>query len=278
MSEENQTDQASKEEASATSEEQPSVEALNNENQDTVPANNEDASESSKQPIESELEKARKAAAKANIENRRLRREAKQREAAKVEPKQEETAPVVPDVTVPEDLLIDPDRAVGFVRETVQKSIIEDRKAQEEMRKKQEESQKVDTFWNKSDELAAEDEEYSELVDTSHDVQMSQILTNSLVQSEVGAKLHKHVLQNPDVLLKINTLSLQYPKAARDEIARIEATLSNESQGQKKNNITKAPPPIDTAGSRSGATPSAAKAGSMEEYYARRMAEKLAKA
>lgn len=280
-----QTDQASTDEivndptdeVSATSQDQTSVESQNSENQDAVPANNEDASQSTEQPVDSELEKARKAIAKANIENRKLRREAKQRESAKSEPTPEPAAPVVAETEVTEEILYDPQKTAGFVRDTVKKSILEDREEQAKIRQQEEESKKVDTFWDKSDELAASDPEYAELADSSDDVQMSNILRDRLVSSEVGAKLHKHILSNPKDLLEINALSMQHPKAASDKIAEIEATLTGDSKGQnKKPNITQAPPPIDTAGSRSGAAPSSAAAGSMEDYYAQRMAEKAA--
>lgn len=259
---------------SAATEEQSPGETQTVETTETgTPGKPEEASESTQQALERKLEKAQKAAANANIKARKAERANRQRDAAKV---QESTKPAEPEAKVPEDLLYDQEQTAGYIKSTVDTAILKDRKKQDEIRQVEAENQELESFWEKSDKLAEVDEEYSELVDSSDDVQLSGILKGRIFKSEVGAKLHKHVLANPDVLLKINNLSTQYPTAADDAIAKIEASLTNQSQGQQTIKETKAPKPIDTVGGGSGPVLSSASAGSMDEYYARRMAEKKA--
>ena len=99
------------------------------------------------------------------------------------------------------------------------------------------------------------------------------------MKSEVGTKLHKHILENPDELLRINSLSVQFPAAAKKALSDIEATFSGDNSGQQqKPNITNAPPVIDQSNAGSGPVASSANSSDMPSYYAQRMAEKKAAA
>ena len=250
------------------------------ETQDTAPVKNEDAGQSTEQPIDSKLEKAQNAARDANIENRRLKREAREREAANVQgttpPVQQAAEPAAEDL---EDILYDPAKMADYMKSAANSAILKDRKEQDEIRQTNAAKQEQNSFWSKSDELAESDSEYSELVESSEDVQMSNILKDRLMKSDIGAKLHKHILLNPDELLRINSLSVQFPAAAKKALSDLEASLSGNNSGQQqKPNITNAPPVIDQSTGGSGQIASSANAGSMVDYYVKRQAEKTAAA
>ena len=143
-------------------------------------------------------------------------------------------------------------KTAEYIQDAVNAAILKDRKEQDELRQNQAVLEKNNNFFDKSDALAVDDSEYAELVEAGKDVQMSNLLKEELMESSVGAELHKHILKNPDALLKINNLSFQYPAAAKSQIRAIEASIKNQSQGQtKENSATDSPEPMKVAGGSS---------------------------
>lgn len=242
---------------SATPKEQPSIEAQTNEIEENVSPekdvtpNPNDSKPESKEADSKEHIAARNLA----IENRKLKREAREREAAdnqaptpKVEPQ------ATPKAEVPENLLDGPEETADYIQSAISAGILKDRQEQDALRQTNSAVEKNNSFIDKLDALAVDDKEFSDLMEVSGAVQLSDVLKEQLMESNVGAEAYKHILENPDVLLKINSLSFQFPAAAKSQFKAIEASIKTQSQGQtQQHSATSVSEPMKVAG---GSAPS----------------------
>lgn len=284
-------------EASATSQTQVTTIPDQNigENQENVtPLTDDRTPQDSSAPEDNETEKLRKAAAtlafekrKANRENLRLQAENDALKSGQTSNQQTQTQSTtqpeganVGNAAIPEDVMYEPEKLASYIssqiQEGVKTGIKQDRTQREQQKVAQTAQDKRNGFFDASDRLAVEDPEYGKLVDANADILMSDTLQSELMESDKGSEVHRHLLMNPELISQINSMD---PRSAIREVAKIEASFSENNSGQKqKPNITNAPPVIDQSTGGSGRTASSANAGGMQDYYAKRMAEKKAAA
>jgi len=186
----------------------------------------------------------------------------------------------VGNAAIPEDVMYEPEKLAGYIsgqiQEGVKTGIEQDRKQREQKDAAQSAQDKRNGFFEASDRLAVDDKEYGELVDANANILMSDTLQSELMESDKGAQVHRHLLQNPELISQINSMD---QRSAIREVAKIEASFTDNNSGQQqKPNITNAPPVIDQSNAGSGPVESSANASGMQSYYAQRMAEKKAAA
>jgi len=250
--------------------------------------------DSSSQPEDNETEKLRKATATLAFEQRKAKREnlrlQAEMEALKSNPAPSQQTQTQTTATEPgqngsdavnlDDAMYDPEKLRSYISGEIQKGvkagIDDDRTQKEQQSADQKAKDKHNNFFDASDRLAVEDPEYGKLVDANADILMSNTLQSELKESDKGAQVHRHLLQNPELISQINSMD---PRSAIREVAKIEASFSDNNSGQQpKPNITNAPPVIDQSNAGSGPVESSANASGMQSYYAQRMAEKKAAA
>lgn len=123
--------------------------------------------------------------------------------------------------------------------------------------------QVLDTFRSKAAQYAAKNPEYSKANQAALYQPVASHVEEAVITSDVGPELHHYLLDNPDVLDRLNSAS---PISAAREIGKIELSLTTKVN---KKTISSAPAPIETV------TPSASVSNplydeklDMEAFYA----------
>ena len=269
--------------------------------ENVAPQNDDTTVQDSAKPDDNDPEKLRKAIATEAFEKREAKRETLRVKAEneRLKAAQSQPTPTSTDQVAPNAIpagqtealpnlptLEDPDvdfdqgklnaKMVTYHRDVARITIAEERKKERADRSADEAQGKLDDFWTKSTELRKKDETYEKLVESNGDVLMSDTLRAELIDSDNGAELHKHLLENPELIESINGM---VQRDAIREIAKIEFSLSDTtSRAQKSIKETNAPKVIDTGSGGGGPVQTLENAGSMDEYYERYMAGKDAEA
>lgn len=113
--------------------------------------------------------------------------------------------------------------------------------------------------------------DYDEVVGGS-DTPIANHVGEVILESELGPQLAYHFGKNPDVLLRLNSMS---PTAAAREIGKLEATLSAKSAtpAAPTKKVSNTPAPAGTLGAQGRATTPNLANASMDEYMKQRKAQ-----
>lgn len=117
----------------------------------------------------------------------------------------------------------------------------EDQRKEHQQQAEQAKKTKFDNFVAKSNELAATDTEYADLVAASSSAQFSPAVSNAILDSESPAQLHREILKDPDRLDRINSME---PISAVRELLKLEQSLSAAPKEPAPKKVTQAPNPV----------------------------------
>lgn len=130
---------------------------------------------------------------------------------------------------------------------------------------------RAQTFAERQVQARATMPDYDEVVGGS-DTPIANHVGEVILESDLGPQLAYHFAKNPDVLMRLNSMS---PTAAAREIGRLEATLSAKPAvpAAPTKKVSNTPAPAGTLGTQGRATTPALQNLSMEEYMKQRKAQ-----
>jgi hypothetical protein len=113
--------------------------------------------------------------------------------------------------------------------------------------------------------------DYDEVVGGS-DTPIANHVGEAILESDLGPQLAYHFAKNPDVLMRLNSMS---PTAAAREIGRLEATLPSKpaTPAAPTKKVSNTPAPAGTLGTQGRATTPALQNLGMDEYMKQRKAQ-----
>jgi len=123
--------------------------------------------------------------------------------------------------------------------------------------------QKISEYGGKYAEYSKEHPEFANLTTQYQNVEFPNVVKNALFNADSGVKLHHHILENPTILLEVDSMTNDQAVA---HLAKLDARLSIGPIVSK----SKAPPPIEPLKGNSGSSmdlQTAATKLSSEEYY-----------
>lgn len=127
---------------------------------------------------------------------------------------------------------------------------------------------RAQTFAERQAQARALMADYDEVVGGS-DTPITQHVGETIMESDLGPQLAYHFAKNPDVLMRLNSMS---PVQAAREIGKLEATLSTKpaAPAAPTKKVSNTPAPAGTMGTQGRATTPALQNLSMEEYMKQR--------
>jgi hypothetical protein len=124
----------------------------------------------------------------------------------------------------------------------------------------------LDSFNDKAAAYIAANQDYEELNNLAENVSLSETVQEAIISSDNGPQLHHHLLDNPNEIDRINSLT---PIRAAIEIGKLEMKLSIPTS--KKVTQAPNPPNIGVTGGNASGDPRYNANLSPEEYYAASM-------